>query len=333
MMIFAYDIADRLACKQEALSSFRDRFTNSEYLSKCTEDRVQFGCAVGKVLSELQKQSHDILMEMESKPEVGPLAKKFLSSRMHSNLERCIGGLAKRLMYCVESLSLALLYIDELQHRYPDFVTCWTLDRLFAVSVVVASKFAFDEVYPNNVFAAYLGLSISELNELEIIFLSLFGFNMAPNNERWNNLHSFISRVAYELPVSASSPSYACSSPCVLDARLRHNAKSRSYGSANPISVETSSPSPFTPIITPVDTTTTGTGLSQLTSGIRVTLSSRMSPQSTSISPREVVEVVTSRGKSHSQSGIVLEKSEKHHHHHHHHRHHSKKSSSIVDTN
>jgi len=52
-----------------------------------------------------------------------------------------------------------------------------------------------------------------------------------------------------------------------------------------------------------------------------------MSPESSSISPKPVVDVVNTHGKQHSQNNIG-EKSHRHRHHHHR----QKKSSSITDT-
>ena len=82
------------------MSLFNEHIGHSEYLSKHREEREKFGCAVGRVLVEVQRASRDKLPYPDAKPDVNPAARKFLSSRMHSNLERCIGGLAKSLPHC-----------------------------------------------------------------------------------------------------------------------------------------------------------------------------------------------------------------------------------------
>jgi len=323
-MLCAYDIADRLASKQRTLSLFNEHTSHSEYLSKHREEREKFGCAVGRVLVQVQKNSRDSLPDPEARPPVHPLAAKFLSSRMHSNLERCIGGLAKNLPYCAEALSLALLYIDSLQRLYTDVVNCWTLDRMFAVAVVVASKFAFDEVYPNTYYATRLGLSLFELNDLELTFLSLFCFSMVPNRQKWIKLHCFIARLAYEPTQSEAGNRGSCPS---LDILINHCLKSNSSsGSVATSGSQTpSSPSPVTPMITAIDTPKPVVLSTRTKAGIRLTVSSLMSPESASSSPKKVVETVNSHGKRHSG----LETPGKRHHHHHHH----KKKPSIVDTN
>jgi len=333
-MLCAYDIADRLASMQRSLSLFNEHTSHSEYLSKHRDEREKFGCAVGRVLAQVQKASRDQLPDPTARPEVHPLAKKFLSSRMHGNLERCIGGLAKNLPYSAEGLSLALLYIDRLQRMYDDVVNCWTLDRMFATAVVVASKFAFDEVYPNTLYATRLGLSIYELNNLEITFLSLFNFSMLPDRTRWLRLHCLLARLAFEPTENEGGARGSC--PCME--LLPPSAKSRSCGNGGlPKSglSTPSSPSPITPMITAVDAPSSGsnsTAYSSLRnpSNIKVTISSVASPESSSSSPKVISEAVKSCGKRHSQN--TLERPRKSHHHHHHH-HHSLRKSSIVDTN
>jgi len=272
-----------------------------------------------------KKTSHDSLPQPDARPEVHALAKKFLSSRMHSNLERCIGSLAKNLPYSAEALSLALLYIDSLQRLYDNVVNCWTLDRMFATAVVVASKFAFDEVYPSTYYAARLGLSIYELNDLELTFLCLFGFKLHPDRQRWIRLHCFIARLAYE-PTQAENGSRG-SCPC-LEVPLNPSSRRPSLGSPLTMSgcSSPSTPSPVTPMISAVDTPKMSkSGLIVSQSGIRVTVSSLLSPESSSNSPKKVEEVVSTYGKTHS--GVATPQKIRRHHHHH------RKKPSIVDTN
>jgi len=323
-MFCAYDIADRLASNQRTLSLFNEHTSHSEFLSKHREERERFGNAVGRVLAQVQKVSRDSLPNPDVRPEVHPLARKFLSSRMHQNLERCIGGLAKNLPYSAEGLSLALLYIDKLQRLYDNVVNCWTLDRMFATAVVIASKFAFDEVYPNTYYASRLGLSLYELNDLEIAFLSLFGFGMLPDRSRWIRLHCHLARLAYEPTEEERGSRGSCP---LLELPPPPAASSKAYGSALKSGLSTpSSPSPITPMITAVDAPSHFSR--SRPSGIRVTVSAVASPESASSSPKQIVEVVNTYGKRHTHSG--LEKPRKSHHHL---SHHSLKKSSTADMN
>jgi len=312
-MLCAYDAANRLASSQRTLSLFNEHISHSEYLSKHREEREKFGCAVGRVLAEVQKSSRDQLPFPEARPDMNPLAKRFLSSRMHSNLERCIGGLAKNLPHSAEGLTLALYYIDRLQHLYTDVVTGWTLDRMFATAVVVASKFAFDEVYPNTYYASRLGLSLLELNNLEIAFLSLFGFNMVPDRPKWIKLHCAVARIAFEPARDSSALRSSCPS---MEIPLSCLSKGSSCCSNNNLSATDTpmSPSPVTPMITAVDSETPREKTSSLRNhGIAITISSITSPESSSVSPKPVAEVAKSHGKRHSHCDLE-EKPHKHHH-------------------
>jgi len=300
-MVFLYNIADQLSSTYRMLSLFNEHTSHSEFLSKHRLEREKFGLAVGRVLAEFQQRSLRMMPGGAGRPYVHPMARKFLSSRIHQTLERCIGGLAKSLPYCAEALSLALIYIDTLQRIYVDVVNCWTLDRLFATAIVVASKFAYDDVYPNTYYASKLGLTLAELNDLELTFLALFGFGMVPDKPSWVRMHCFIARLAYEptleeCGVMGSCPTFTLASPLL--------SKSRSGGMLADVKATSSasaSPSPLMPMITMAERTRPPPAPSGLHSDIKVTL---MSPESSSSSPKELKEVVATYGKRHSQNGL-----------------------------
>merc|ERR1719384_713182 len=74
------------------------------------------------------------------------------------------------------SLVLALLYLDRLRKRNPDYLTSISSADLFLVSMMVASKFLHDDGEEDEVFndewASSGGMDTKELNKLEISFLS-----------------------------------------------------------------------------------------------------------------------------------------------------------------
>jgi len=321
-MLCAYDAAVRLASIQRNLSLFNEHISHSEHLSKNRDDREKFGGAVGRILMEVQKDSKQFYPDPN--PVVNPLAKKFLSSRMHSNLERCIGGLAKNLPFSAEALSLALYYINELQHLYTDVVNCWTLDRMFATAFVIASKFAYDEVYPNTFYAARLGLTLLELNNLEFVFLSLFGFAINPDRKAWILLHCCIARIAFEPEKLSTGARGSCPSIEVPLLPLKRNSFSNSGLTS---SATTASPSPVTPMITSVGSPGPKNKNSSLRNhGITISVTSIMSPESSSASPKPVDDALKSHGKRHSHYDLD-DKPSKHHHRHRH-----QKKPSLLDT-
>jgi len=74
------------------------------------------------------------------------------------------------------SLVLALLYLDRLRKRNPDYLTSISSADLFLVSMMVASKFLHDDGEEDEVFndewAQSGGMDVKEINNLEIDFLS-----------------------------------------------------------------------------------------------------------------------------------------------------------------
>lgn len=74
------------------------------------------------------------------------------------------------------SLVLALLYLDRLRRRNPDYLTTVSSADLFLVSLMVASKFLHDDGEEDEVFndewAISGGMDTKELNRLELRFLA-----------------------------------------------------------------------------------------------------------------------------------------------------------------
>lgn len=67
-------------------------------------------------------------------------------------------------------LITALILINRLLMREWYALTLGTLHRLFAVALVVVIKFTDDNCYKNNYYCTVTGMSLSELNELELVF-------------------------------------------------------------------------------------------------------------------------------------------------------------------
>merc|ERR1719436_1959180 len=85
------------------------------------------------------------------------------------------------------SLVLALLYLDKLRKRNPDYLTTVSSADLFLVSLMVASKFLHDDGEENEVFndewASSGGIDTKELNRLELSFLSALDWRIYVDNQ------------------------------------------------------------------------------------------------------------------------------------------------------
>jgi len=113
-------------------------------------------------------------------------------TRFHSKVEPGIGAelyllrLAKYFQ-CNESCHvLALIYIDRVVKANPGEIVLnnLTIHRLLAVATVVATKFLDDSFYKNSYYARVCGLTLRELNNLEVYFVGLLNWKMMiPVNE------------------------------------------------------------------------------------------------------------------------------------------------------
>jgi len=193
-------IAKHLSEKRTPLTRAHYDQACSDFLQDRMEERSDFGRAVGRVLSQAA------LMTSMTRSKV-PTSSEFkilFNTQTHHNLEECLASLARRLPLSCEAFTLSLYYIDLLQSAHDGLVTWLNIERLFAVGIVLASKFAYDRVYTNNYYARVLGVDVGMLNRMEVAMLRLLDFNLTPNPERWTQLHAYVASVAFETPLPAN---------------------------------------------------------------------------------------------------------------------------------
>ena len=80
----------------------------------------------------------------------------------------------------------SLILLDRVQRREPSLqVGSLTIHRLVLASVLVASKFLDDFYYNNAYWAKVGGVSLSEINALELEFLFAAGFRLHAQTEEY----------------------------------------------------------------------------------------------------------------------------------------------------
>merc|ERR1719348_679753 len=88
------------------------------------------------------------------------------------------------------SLVLALLYLERLRRRNPEYLASVSSADLFLVSLLVASKFLQDDGEEDEVFnddwAASGGMDTKELNRLELEFLSALDWRIYVDNHEFS---------------------------------------------------------------------------------------------------------------------------------------------------
>ncbi|XP_037704870.1 protein CNPPD1 isoform X2 [Choloepus didactylus] len=124
-------------------------------------------------LEELSSPVADIAVELLQKAAPSPirrLQKKYVA---HVSREACISPCA---------MMLALVYIERLRHRNPDYLQHVSSSDLFLISMMVASKYLYDEGEEEEVFndewGAAGGVAVPTLNALERGFLSAMDWHL-----------------------------------------------------------------------------------------------------------------------------------------------------------
>ena len=231
-----YYIAKSMSEKRTPLTRQHYDQACSDFLQDRSDERSTFGRAVGRVLSRAALMTSMARSKVPTSNEF----KMLFNTQTHHNLEDCLSSLARRLPLSCEAFTLSLYYIDLLQSAHDGLVTWLNIERLFAVGIVLASKFAYDRVYTNNYYARVLGVDVAMLNRMEVAMLRLLDFNLTPNPERWTQLHAFVASVAFEAPLPTQPRTFA--TPSAPGASL----------SVPPISAMPHSPAPIP--LTPVET-------------------------------------------------------------------------------
>ncbi|EEC04101.1 conserved hypothetical protein [Ixodes scapularis] len=90
------------------------------------------------------------------------------------------------------SLMLAVVYLDQLRHRNPEYLASVSPCELFLVSMLVASKFLYDDGQEDEVFngewAASAGMDLRDLNLLERRFLDALDWNLYVKPETFTHV-------------------------------------------------------------------------------------------------------------------------------------------------
>ncbi|XP_071417997.1 protein CNPPD1 [Pithys albifrons albifrons] len=158
-----------------SLSGFQE-FTllpKHQQLSERVRKRLYYGWDKDCSLDNLSSPVADIAVELLQKVAPSPirrLQKKYVS---HVSREACISP-------C--SMMLALVYIERLRHRNPEYLQQISSSDLFLISMMVASKYLYDEGEEEEVFNDEWGaagkVDVQTMNTLEMNFLSAIDWSL-----------------------------------------------------------------------------------------------------------------------------------------------------------
>lgn len=161
-----------------------------------TELRVRLGAVVGSALVWVGDMLHDM-------PYVFPRTPFDVHrNEPHMTPRQQALHIARTVPMSSEALCLALLYLDMILEERLCVVSPRNLSRLFGLCFVAASKYAYDRVYSNRIYARALGIDVDTLNRLELQLYQVFQFDICANPERWHLYTGVLTARALMLPDS-----------------------------------------------------------------------------------------------------------------------------------
>mmetsp|Transcript_87823 Transcript_87823/g.253284 ORF Transcript_87823/g.253284 Transcript_87823/m.253284 type:complete len:246 (-) Transcript_87823:83-820(-) len=134
-----------------------------------------------------------------------PVARQKVS-RFHSvsqpgiNISNYLKRLHKFFFCSPESYVLAMVFVDRLSKKHPDIsVSPLSCHRLVACALTVAAKFQDDVFYSNKYYAKVAGLTLAELNALEMEMLRLLDYRLFTAPAEFDVYRSLLAAAAKSL--------------------------------------------------------------------------------------------------------------------------------------
>uniref|UniRef100_UPI0037E90D8D protein CNPPD1 n=1 Tax=Semicossyphus pulcher TaxID=241346 RepID=UPI0037E90D8D len=142
-------------------------------LTERVRKRLYYGLDKDVSLDSLSCPVTDIAVEIFQKSAPSPIRKLQKKYAAHVSREACISPCA---------MMLALVYIERLRHRNPEYLQKISSSDLFLISMMVASKYLYDEGEEEEVFNDEWGaagkLDVKTINNLEMNFLNAIEWSL-----------------------------------------------------------------------------------------------------------------------------------------------------------
>lgn len=126
------------------------------------------------------------------------LEKYFLSINPSISVKDYLERLYKYTKINSSTIVMILIYIDRLCNINKLKLTYSIIHKLILSSMVVAIKYNEDKYYPMKFYAKLGGISLLELNFLELYFISLINFNLFIKKELFDKYNDYISSAGNE---------------------------------------------------------------------------------------------------------------------------------------
>ncbi|XP_032880777.1 protein CNPPD1 [Amblyraja radiata] len=154
-------------------------------ITERVKKRLYYGRDIDYNMDALSCPVTDIAVELLQKSAPSPIRKLRKKYAAHVAREACISPCA---------MMLALVYIERLRHRNPEYLQQISSSDLFLISMMVASKYLYDEGEEEEVFNDEWGaagkLDVQVVNTLEMNFLRAIDWNLYVNTQEFFELLS-----------------------------------------------------------------------------------------------------------------------------------------------
>lgn len=110
----------------------------------------------------------------------------------------------------VQAYGLALYYIDELFNQGRFVFTRRNMHKIFSTALMAATKMLEDRTYSNYYYARIAGVSLASLFDLELCFLSFFGFSI---HAGWDPIAPYVRAIESLLSPRIVSGSTSATAP------------------------------------------------------------------------------------------------------------------------
>jgi hypothetical protein len=132
---------------------------------------------------------------------------------------------------------VALIYTDRVINSHKFNLTSLNVHRMILTAVLLAAKFLDDTYYNNSFYAQLGGICLSEMNTLELEFLSLtrFELNVTENHygQYHSNLKGYVGRKLPQVPLTLSVPALYMD-PCACSAASTYVVPAVNYNVVTP---------------------------------------------------------------------------------------------------
>ena len=149
---------------------------------------------LSSLLTDICKEND--ISQIKNNEKINPFISKIKNS---ITIKNYLGRLVKYTQAESSTLIAMLIYIDRLCEINNFIINSFNVYKIIFSSLVIAIKYNEEEYFGNKYLAKVGGLSLNEMNLLELIYLNLIDFNLYVSDEvfqtYYNNINATINTI------------------------------------------------------------------------------------------------------------------------------------------